>query len=163
MIENEMNRRKFLLVSTAAILGISAFESQVKLTATVLHFNKPNKNKRVYPLSLTNNFLKSCKLISERGLLGMLGNPEISATIQLSMVSHLITNLYVKDEQLIADIETLDTPSGRILRKLLDNPESVAFRTMGIGSYSFYKKGIWTISDNYKFVTINALKSGDAA
>lgn len=135
---------------------------QVKLTATTLHFDKPNRNKRIYPSFLATIFLQHNEVAKHRGLVGMLGNPETSV-IQLSMVSHLITDLCVKDNKLVVDIETLDTPTGRVLKKLLDNPESVAFRTMGIGSGKVNEEGIFVIDGSYKFITVNALDSKDAS
>jgi hypothetical protein len=132
-----------------------------KLTAVVLHFDTPNRNKRIYPLSLAENFLKLKSVANDRGLVGMLGNPE-TPIIQFSIASHVITDLRVEDKKLIADIETYHTPSGQILRQMLADG-TVAFRTMGVGNGQVNEEGYLIINDSYKFITINALNAGEAS
>jgi hypothetical protein len=71
--------------------------------------------------------------------------------VDLSKVSHSVTNLYIEEGILKADIHILDTPYGNNLIKLLEK-DVVGFRPTGIGktkmeygSYSIYDYDITSI------------------
>lgn len=61
--------------------------------------------------------------INDEMLLGelLVDGYQSSPIISLSNVSHQITNLKLEENKLIADIEVLDTPQGRILKDLINN------------------------------------------
>lgn len=151
----------------------------VKITAQVIEFDKPNLNRRIYPSSLAKSILAFYNSLppSGRCMVGMLDNPADSS-IHFAEVSHVVTKLWVEQSdfggnkpvgllpgsKLMCEIETLDTPCGKVLRKLLtEHPESVAFRPMGVGSGQVNQDGFLVIGDSYKFITINAVAAHEAS
>jgi hypothetical protein len=135
----------------------------VKVSATVLEFDKPNLNRRIYPSSLKPSLLKQFQDYANRGFLGMLDNPS-TAQVLFSQVSHVVIRLWADDAKLICEIETVDTPCGRVLRNLLqDHPEEVAFRPMGVGGGRVNEDGILVIDDGYKLISINAVPAHEAS
>lgn len=119
----------------------------------VVKFNNPNKNGRIYSpdcFNLDDPILKeklACGL-----LLGELGFPEDSREeVDLSKVSHVIKNLYKKEDGLYADIETLDTPHGKILEQIVNENN---FRTIGSGNLIPRDDGYYDVTD-YTFYTID--------
>lgn len=93
-----------------------------------------NQNGRVYPKEIlareVDNYMKAIK---DRRALGELDHPE-SSTIALSNVSHLVTNSWWDGEQVMGDIEVLDTPKGKILKSLLDAGVTIGISSRGVGS-----------------------------
>ena len=86
-----------------------------------------------------------------------------TAIVSLANVSHIINRLKMVDDYMVGDIEVLNTPSGRVLQRLLESSlDSVAFRTQGIGNGTVNDDGILIIRDNYKLISIHALSITDA-
>ena len=78
-----------------------------------------NQNGRVYPQEiLMREAKKYMSLVQERRALGELDHPD-SSVVNLSNVSHNITDMHWKDKDLVGTIEVLNTPSGKILKELL--------------------------------------------
>lgn len=78
-----------------------------------------------------------------------------TAEVQEAYVSHGIERVWMEDGNLLADIRVFNTPSGKILRKLLESdPEmkTVAFRMRGLRSNSELGE-----VEGYIFVTIDAV------
>ena len=90
--------------------------------------DKPNRNGRIYTTECIKNSVLNNPLIQERlklhnlfGTFTLIGNEEVS----LDNTSHCITNLYIEDNCLKADIDILDTPNGRMLKEHLDKGEGI--------------------------------------
>tara|TARA_R110002012_G_scaffold318029_1_gene535500 strand:+ start:438 stop:1061 length:624 start_codon:yes stop_codon:yes gene_type:complete len=94
-----------------------------------------NQNKRVYPketlLREIKNYVNGP--IKERRALGELDHPE-SSVINLQNVSHNITEIKVKGNDIYGTFEILDTPAGRILKELFANNITVGVSSRGMGS-----------------------------
>jgi hypothetical protein len=102
-------------------------------------------------------FLRGTRTLSpERSLTfspdvyGELGHPDVY-DINLSRVSHLVKNVRIVNNYLIADIKVLDTPQGKELKRMLDDGTQFVFRPRSTG----------TVNDN-KEVTIEHLFTFDA-
>lgn len=93
------------------------------------------------------------KLIDEKRFLGELDQQCHDSSVNLSNVSHLVTDLRMEGNNLLADIQILTTPRGRALQELLDRNE-VVFAPRGLGEI-----GEDRIIKNYKLITIDAVPS----
>ena len=71
--------------------------------------------------------------IKERRALGELDHPE-SSVINLQNVSHNITEIKIKGNDVYGTFEILDTPAGRILKELFANNITVGVSSRGMGS-----------------------------
>lgn len=114
----------------------------------VVKFNEMNKNGRVYSSKCFN---LDDPIIQEKlktnSFFGEMGFPQDGRLeVDLTKVSHRITNLYKKDDGLYADIEILDTPNGKILEKALKN-SLVGFRTRGTGNLISRDDGNYDVTD----------------
>ena len=119
----------------------------------VVKFNTPNKNGRIYSpdcFNLDDPILKerlACGM-----LLGEFGFPEGSREeVDMTKISHVIKNLYKKEDGLYADIETLNTPNGRKLEQVASKDN---FRTRGTGNLNPRDDGCCDVED-YNFITID--------
>lgn len=81
----------------------------------------PNLNGHVFPASVIEKAVDKLQNdIEQRRVLGRIGIQNTSR-MSLSTASHLVTFLWVNDGRLNAEIEILDTKSGRLLQNLLEN------------------------------------------
>lgn len=82
---------------------------------------------RIYPKfvleKLVRDFAKRTEL-----MVGQINFPQ-KATVQLADMSHIVKDIYMDDEILMAKIEILSTPSGLTLTELMKS-NAVSFRTM---------------------------------
>ena len=169
-----MDRRTFLAETLAGAAGcffpVENLLADVPLRSEhlIARADRINGNKRIYPKALLERVVADFKAMPPRSLMGELGQKEDSI-IHFANVSHMIVDLKLSDfgpqlgHHLIAEIELLATPCGTILKKLMQSPGTVAFRTCGVGSGRVNEDGVLVIGDSYKMITINALPAKEAA
>ena len=93
-----------------------------------------NGNQRVYPQSILEREVQNYKkLVQDNRALGELDHPEESI-INLRNVSHQITDIWMEENKVMGKMKVLDTPSGNILRSLVDSGVSIGISSRGIGS-----------------------------
>ena len=125
----------------------------------------PNGNNRVFPKKVLESLVKnSQERIAQGTELGMFGMPTSSA-LPLSEVSHRVTQLEMIGDNLVCEIEVIDTlPGGKILLELAEKGEKLAIRLAGIGNLSEPDEhGIQIVQDDYKLISLNVVKNSDAA
>jgi len=109
-----------------------------KISGVVANFSKPNKNGRIYPIELWENLIKSKKFIEQiktLTLFGGLGTPKFNLEIPLSSVATVLYDLEIDkvNSDIIAHSYILDTPSGRLVKHLLNNESNLEFVSRGLG------------------------------
>ena len=93
-----------------------------------------NGNGRYYSKDLWEREIdKYNELVKENRAMGELDHPE-SQVINLKNVSHNITDMWWDDDNVMGKIEILPTPSGNILKALIDNGITVGVSSRGMGS-----------------------------
>tara|TARA_R110000782_G_scaffold41415_1_gene94967 strand:- start:86 stop:688 length:603 start_codon:yes stop_codon:yes gene_type:complete len=93
-----------------------------------------NGNGRYYSKELWDREMGKYKeLIDENRALGELDHPEDSV-VNLKNVSHNITDYWWDGDNVMGKIEILPTPSGNILKSLIENGITVGVSSRGMGS-----------------------------
>ena len=88
---------------------------KITLKGIIQKAETKNQNGRIYPRSILEREVDNyAKAIRERRSLGELDHPERS-TVNLSEVSHLITNAFWEGNNLMGELEVLPTPKGKIM------------------------------------------------
>jgi hypothetical protein len=117
-----------LLESTTSNRGLPLVEG-ILATAEV-----KNGNGRFYSRKLWEREIdKYMTSIAENRALGELDHPE-TTVINLKNVSHNITELWWDGNHIMGKIEILPTPSGNILKALIDSKITVGVSSRGTGS-----------------------------
>ena len=146
-----MIRRKFIQL----LLGVIPFAifakkeiaiTHTKFWAPVARADIPNSNGRIYPRHVLNKAIAEFKT----KLNGQIGYP-VNSIVSYRHISHVVTNLKMDQDYLLAEIEILDTPQGDILKSM-----DVCYRTHG-----FCEINNDTIV-NYELIGIHALKTNTA-
>ena len=93
-----------------------------------------NGNGRYYSKDLWEREMESYKtLINENRAMGELDHPEDSV-VNLKNVSHNITDYWWDGDNIMGKIEVLPTPSGNILKALIESGITVGVSSRGMGS-----------------------------
>jgi len=106
------------------------------LTGIMQRADTQNGNGRIYPQRVLMREVENYKkLVKERRALGELDHPEDSV-INLKNASHMITEVWWDNKNVMGKAKILDTPSGQILRSLVDSGVKLGISSRGMGSVS---------------------------
>jgi len=110
-----------------------------------------NGNGRIYPQKILEREVKNYKkLVDDNRALGELDHPEESV-INLRNVSHQITDIWMDNNKVMGKMKVLDTPSGGILRSLVDSGVSIGISSRGLGSVS-ESSGQTIVEDDFQLI-----------
>ena len=110
-----------------------------------------NGNGRYYPKELWEREIdKYMESVKENRALGELDHPE-SSVINLKNVSHNITDMWWDGDKVYGKIEILPTPSGNILKALLENNITVGVSSRGMGSLED-RGGVLEVQDDFELL-----------
>jgi len=110
-----------------------------------------NGNGRVYPHNVLMKEMKNYqKLVKENRALGELDHPEDSV-INLKNASHMITEVWWDGNAVMGKAKVLDTPSGKILRSLVDSGVTLGISSRGMGSVT-ESNGQTTVEDDFQLI-----------
>ena len=110
---------------------------QLTVTGVLQRAEAKNQNGRVYPKNILEREVKSYieGPIKENRAMGELDHPE-SSVINLQNVSHTIKKCWWDGDDVMGDVEVLDTPAGNILKALFASGITVGISSRGMGSVS---------------------------
>jgi len=104
------------------------------LTGKLQESDVQNGNGRVYPHAIMEREVKKySQLVDENRALGELDHPD-SSIINLVNVSHMVTEVWMDGPAVMGKIKVLDTPSGQILRALVESGVKTGISSRGMGS-----------------------------
>ncbi len=132
--------------------SIKTNNGRLIVSGVLQRVNSKNQNGRIYPRAiLEREVQKYYPLIKERRALGELDHPE-STVVNLSNVSHLIIGVKWSGDDLIGNIEILDTPSGIILTKLFEAQVKLGISSRGLGSVNEIDEETVEVNDDFDLI-----------
>jgi len=110
-----------------------------------------NGNGRKYPLKVLMREVENYRrLVNANRALGELDHPD-SPIINLNNASHIVTDIWMEGPKCFGKIKVLPTPSGQILRALVDSGVQLGISSRGLGSLE--KKGkISMVQDDFQLI-----------
>jgi len=147
------------LLSDVSIVRLSLAEGgeggRVKVRGEFAKCGVATENKRVYPDKVWEKELKRLgKALKERRVFGEVDHPSDGQT-KLGRVSHIITNLSIKDGIVIGEAEIMPTEAGKNLLALLKANVPVGVSSRGFGSVKTNESGNDVVQEDYKLVTFD--------
>ena len=122
------------------------------LTGKLQEAEVQNGNGRVYPQKVLRREMQNYdKLVRERRALGELDHPDDSV-INLKNASHLVTEVWWDGNSVMGKVKVLDTPSGNVLRSLVDSGVSLGISSRGLGSVSEGANGTVTVQEDFQLI-----------
>lgn len=115
-----------------------------------------NGNGRIYPRSLWEKVVRDPQLqekIKGRAMVGEVEHPADGMT-NLTRVSHVITRLEMRGDDIVGEAEIFGTPGGSILKELFRRKVKVGISSRGKGT-SFMKGNTEVVNDDYLLETFD--------
>jgi hypothetical protein len=110
-----------------------------------------NGNGRVYPQETLSREVKNYqKVVGENRAIGELDHPDDSV-VNLRNASHMVTDIWMEEKSVMGKLKVLDTPSGNILRSLVDSGVQLGISSRGLGSVT-EAQGAVTVNDDFQLI-----------
>ena len=110
-----------------------------------------NGNGRIYPRDVLEKEMKNYqKLVKERRALGELDHPDDSV-INLKNASHIVTDVWWDGGNVMGKVRVLDTPSGQVLKSLVEAGVKLGISSRGLGSTK-EKNGKTYVNDDFQLI-----------
>jgi len=121
------------------------------LTGVMQRFGEANGNNRIYTEDVLRREAENYKkLVQERRALGELDHPDQSV-INLRNVSHLVTEIWWDKNNLMGKIQVLNTPSGQVLKSLVEANVKIGISSRGTGSVRESREGT-IVEDDFQLI-----------
>jgi hypothetical protein len=125
----------------------------MKIRGVFQRADEENNNKRIYPKALLNREVeKLAESLNGRRLMGELDHPQHDS-VKLSNVSHLITKLDVKGNDIIGEAEILNTPMGQVAKALIEGGVQIGISSRGMGTLSEGQDGKRYVNEDFRLIT----------
>lgn len=125
--------------------------------------NKKNRNGRIYEESIlqpvVNTFIN--EKVNSGMALGELEHPS-SPKITLERVSHRITELKWQGDDVYGKALVMNTPTGNIVRGLLEGGSRLGVSSRGMGSLEKRKDGFTYVKEDYSLATVDVVQDPSA-
>ena len=126
-------------------------EGHVFLTGVMQRADAQNGNGRVYPSQILEREMNNYKkLVKERRALGELDHPDDSV-INLKNASHLVTEIWWDEGAVMGKIQVLNTPSGQVLKELVNAGVKLGISSRGMGSVH-ESNGVTLVEDDFQLI-----------
>ena len=126
-------------------------EGGMMLSGKLQEADVQNGNGRVYPRGIMEREVKKyAQLVEDNRALGELDHPD-SSIINLANVSHLVTEVWMDGASVMGKIKVLNTPSGQILRALVESGVKTGISSRGMGSVK-EQLGKTIVEDDFQLI-----------
>ena len=110
-----------------------------------------NGNGRKYSRRIMEREVETyAKLVKERRALGELDHPDDSV-VNLKNASHLVTQVWWDGDDVMGKVKVLNTPSGQVLRSLVDSGVSLGISSRGLGTVT-EANGVSEVNDDFQLI-----------
>lgn len=110
-----------------------------------------NGNERMYPPEIMEREVKRySEMVKDNRALGELDHPD-SSIINLANVSHMVIDIWMDGPAVMGKCKVLDTPSGQILRSLVDAGVKIGISSRGMGSVKEHM-GKTIVEDDFQLI-----------
>jgi len=125
---------------------------QLYLSGRLQTADTQNGNGRVYPdYVLKREIGNYMKVVKDNRACGELDHPDDSV-VNLKNVSHIVTDIWWEGKDVMGKIKVLDTPSGRILKDLVNAGIKLGVSSRGLGSVTEGTNGTVTVENDFQLI-----------
>lgn len=109
--------------------------SPVSMTGVLQRAGAKNQNGRVYPMHTLKREVDKYndEFVKQRRALGECDHPD-SSVVNLANASHHVTKMWWDGDNLMGEVEILNTPAGNILKNIIASGVTLGISSRGIGS-----------------------------
>lgn len=126
-------------------------EGGMILSGKLQEGDRQNGNGRIYPTGILSREIDNYKqVVKDMRALGELDHPE-SSIINLNNVSHLVLDVWMEGKVVMGKLKVLATPSGKILRSLIEGGAQLGISSRGLGSVE-QRGGKTMVQDDFQLI-----------
>lgn len=126
-------------------------ENVMLLVGKIQEGDRKNGNGRIYPTNILEREINNYKqVVRDKRALGELDHPE-SSIVNLNNVSHMVIDIWMDGKAVMGKLKVLDTPSGRILRSLIEGGAQLGISSRGLGSVR-ERNGQTMVEDDFQLI-----------
>jgi hypothetical protein len=131
-------------------------EGGMMLTGKLQEADCLNGNGRVYPMNIMEREVKKyAEVVNDHRALGELDHPD-SSIINLVNVSHMVTEVWMEGASVMGKIKVLETPSGKILKALVESGVKTGISSRGMGSVT-ERQGKTMVEDDFQLICFDVV------
>jgi len=138
------------VVKEAKEKGLSVIVSAILQRADAV-----NQNKRIYPRRIlereVNNYKKA---VLEGRATGELDHPD-SSIVSLERVSHIIRDIDWNGQEVVGQVEILDTPKGKIAKDLMAAGVKLGISSRGVGETVKTNEGFDMVDESFMLIAFD--------
>ena len=124
----------------------------VHLSGILQTADTKNGNGRSYPEKILKREIENYQnVVKDNRALGELDHPDDSV-INLRNVSHVVTDVWWEGKDVMGKIKVLDTPSGRILKDLVNSGIKLGISSRGLGSVQEGMGGVTMVQEDFELI-----------
>jgi hypothetical protein len=138
-------------------LNESLKDGKLYVTGVLQRADAKNQNGRVYPEDVLKREAEKYmqNFVKQRRAMGELDHPE-SSVVNLKNVSHNIVDMGWENKDLVGTVEILPTPSGNILKDLLQSGILLGISSRGLGSVKKdMREGADVVQDDFDLIAFD--------
>jgi hypothetical protein len=137
-------------------------DEQLYIEGIFMQSEKMNRNGRIYPKdTLVKEATRYNKeFVQTHRAMGELGHPE-GPSVNLDRVSHLITKLESRDNDVYGKAKLLETPTGKIAKSLIKEGVKLGVSTRGMGSIQ-RKDGANIVGEDFMLAAVDIVADPSA-
>tara|TARA_R110000824_G_scaffold337164_2_gene523651 strand:- start:588 stop:1205 length:618 start_codon:yes stop_codon:yes gene_type:complete len=122
------------------------------LTGVMQRAEAKNGNGRRYPRPVLEREVENYKkLVRDRRAVGELDHPD-SDVVNLKNSSHIVTDVWWDGDDVKGKVQILTTPSGQILRNLVEGGVKLGISSRGLGSVAEAGNGDTIVQDDFQLI-----------
>ena len=122
------------------------------LSGRIQTCEKKNGNGRIYPCKVLRREITNYeKVVKDNRGLGELDHPDDSV-INIRNVSHMITDIWWNGNDVMGKIKILDTPSGRVVKDLINSGVKLGISSRGMGSVQESMNGASMVQEDFELI-----------
>jgi len=127
-------------------------EGGMFLTGVMQRAQAKNGNGRRYPREILQREVENYKkLVRDRRAVGELDHPD-SDVVNLKNSSHIVTDIWWDGDDVKGKVQILTTPSGQILRNLVEGGVKLGISSRGLGSVAQGPGGDTIVQDDFQLI-----------
>ena len=136
-------------------------EGGMMLTGKLQEAGVLNGNKRMYPEGVLKREVQRYKgIVDDNRALGELDHPD-SSIVNLANVSHMVTDIWMDGPAVMGKCKVLDTPSGQILKALVNSGVKIGISSRGMGSVR-EQMGKTIVEDDFQLICFDIVSEPSA-
>ena len=137
-------------------------EKNVFIEGVFMQANKKNRNNRIYEKTILQDAVSKYvqEQVSTGRAVGELNHPD-GPTINLDKVSHRITELKWKGDDVVGKALILDTPMGKIVKGLVEGGVKLGVSSRGMGTVEM-KDGVSRVNNDFVLSTVDIVQDPSA-